>query len=270
MIVPAWIAQPPIWFWMKLDARAGRFAKTLVQWTGKSDQPLHPKHLVPSEEHCWYLPEIGEGSLVLDIGCNAGAHAIACAKVGARVVGVDLDLGELRVARNLVRRQGLETVGLCVSQCETNWPLRDRSFDVVLILDVLEHLVARGAALAETHRVLKDNGRLLVSIPNRDTSWKRLRRRLGLFDLADPDHKIEYTLDEAIAEVRSGGFELVGEPAPVVVDTPVAGLIDLVGGFSLGWYGRLTRWKRDEAGRHPGESSGFRFLLRKVERHDAE
>ena len=49
---------------------------------------------------------------------------------------------------------------------------------------------------------------------------------------------------------------------PVVYDTPLAGLIDVVGGLALAPYARLVRWKRAAALRHPEESIGFRIVAR--------
>lgn len=46
-------------------------------------------------------------------------------------------------------------------------PFADRTFDVVLLLDVLEHLAAEAPALAEAWRVLRCRGTLIVSVPYR-------------------------------------------------------------------------------------------------------
>jgi hypothetical protein len=79
----------------------------------------------------------------------------------------------------------------------------------------------------------------------------------------DPDHQIEYSREEFLAELRAGGFEPIGALEPVVLDTPWAGGIDAVGGLSLGVYGRLSRWKREVALRRPGERTCFRVIARK-------
>ena len=87
-------------------------------------------------------------------------------------------------------------------------------------------------------------------------------REAGLFSYSDPDHKIEYTEQEFVAELRAGGFEPEGPIRPTVYDTPWAGLIDAVGGLSIGLYARLARWKHDAALARPAESTGFRVLAR--------
>src|SRR5206468_7393535 len=112
-------------------------------------------------------------------------------------------------------------------------------------------------------RVLRDDGRLLVSAPNRETRWRSTLRAAGLFSYSDPDHKTEYSRDEFVAELCAGGFEPIEPLMPVVLDTPWAGAIDALGGLSLALYDRLSRWKREAALRRPDESTGFRAVARK-------
>ena len=83
------------------------------------------------------------------------------------------------------------------------------------------------------------------------------------FSYSDPDHKIEYTREEFLAELDEAGFEPEGAVMPVVLDTPWAGVIDAMGGVSLSLYDRLSRWKREAALRRPEESTGFRVVARK-------
>ena len=65
---------------------------------------------------------------------------------------------------------------------------------------------------------------------------------------------------EFVAELVEGGFRLERALMPVFYDTPWAGLIDALGGVSLGLYARLARWKREAALRHQEESTGFRAV----------
>ena len=124
---------------------------------------------------------------------------------------------------------------------------------------------ARDRVLREVRRLMMPDGILLVSVPNRDTSWKRRLHAAGLFYYTDRDHKVEYTLPEIERELGEAGFALTTDPVPVVYDTPWAGLIDLVGGLSPRLYRRLILWKIDMAKRHPGESIGWRLVCRRVE-----
>ena len=234
----------------------------LVRYTGKSPHLIHPKHLVDAPWHDWYVEHLRETDVVLDVGCANGAHTLKAAQRAHRVFGMDYDVAQLRVAVADRRKLGLANVHLFAWDLTRRFPFPSGSFDSVLFLDVIEHLHPRVEVLREIRRVLKPSGRLLVSGPNSETAWRQRLRTAGLFAFSDPDHKIEYTQAEFVAELGAGGFEPVGRIMPVVYDTPWAGVIDAVGGVSLGLYARLSRWKRDVALSRPRESTGFRVVAR--------
>jgi len=234
----------------------------LVRYTGKSRHRIHPKHLVAAPWHDWYVEHLERTDVVLDVGCANGAHTVRAAPRVRRIVGMDYDVAQLRVAAASARALGLPNVALFAWDLTRPFPFPDGAFDAALFLDVIEHLEPRVQVLAEIRRVLRPGGRLLVSGPNRETAWRRRLREAGLFAFSDPDHKIEYTRGEFLAELDAGGFEPAGPVMPVVYDTPWAGVIDAVGGISLRLYARLSRWKRDAALARPGESTGFRVAAR--------
>lgn len=247
-----------------LNRRGKAVGVRLVRCTGKSPDLVHPKHLVAAPWHDWYVAHLKPTDVVLDVGCANGAHTLLAARHVRAVLGFDRDPAQLAVARRTAARQGLVNVRLFAWDTTRPFPFPDRQFDAALFLDVIEHLGPRVAVLREIHRVLRADGRLLVSAPNRDTAWRRRVSAAGLFAYSDPDHKVEYTHEEFLAELRAGGFLPAGPVMPVVYDTPWAGLIDLVGGISLALYARLSRWRREAALRHPQESTGFRVVARKI------
>jgi len=235
----------------------------LVRYTGKSPHFIHPKHLVETPGHDWYATHLAAGDLVLDVGCANGAHTLKAAARVKRVIGMDYDVRQLRVAAATARRCGLGNLHLFAWDLVRPFPFAGDAFDAVLFLDVIEHLEARQAVLGEIRRVLRPGGRLLVSGPNRESRWRERLRGAGLFAYQDEDHKIEYSSAEFLDELEAAGFVVDGALEPVVYDTPWAGLIDVVGGFSLTLYARLARWKRERALAEPRESTGFRALARK-------
>lgn len=247
-----------------LNRRGKSLGVRLVKYTGKSPHLIHPKHLVDVPGHHWYLEHLRPADVVLDVGCANGAHTLSAATRAKRVFGIDYDVAQLKVAAAGARRAGLGNIHVFAWDLARVFPFGDAAFDVVLFLDVIEHLHARYQVLREICRVLKPDGRLLVSGPNRETTWRRRLRDAGLFAYQDPDHKIEYAREEFLAELRAGGFTVAGPLLPVVYDTPWAGLIDAIGGLSLRLYGRLSRWKHEAALRHPAESTGFRAVATKA------
>ncbi len=101
---------------------------------------------------------------ILDVACGVGYGASILARVGARhVLGVDVSpeaIGEARA------RAG-EVAEFIVGDLH-NIPCEDRSFDLVTCFETIEHVADPNRALAELRRVLRDDGILLLSSPNRD------------------------------------------------------------------------------------------------------
>jgi len=252
-----------VWLLWQADIWSTILSPRLVKWTGKSKHPIHPKHLLHTEWQHWYLPYIAADAVVLDIGCANGMHTLACARQCHTVYGFDYNPKQLAIARAKATEAGLTNVQLAEDNVEAHWDFADGQFDTVLFLDVLEHLYERDRVLQEVHRVLKPGGLLLLSIPQRETAWKRLRASVGLPAYADPDHKFEYSRGDVETMLADNYFEGM-EMTPTVYDTPLAGWIDLSGGFSLALYRRLAQWKRDTALRHPAAATGVRVVARKI------
>jgi SAM-dependent methyltransferase len=239
------------------NAKAKRLAIRLTKWTGKSRDYVHPKHLLDDTlEHYWYLEYVAPGSELLDVGCGNGMHTLKAAKRGARVAGVDASLDSLGIGLRASRQAGATHVSFVASNVEEGLPIASGRFDTVLCLDLLEHVYKRDLVLNEIRRVLKPSGILLLGVPNRATAWKRRLERAGLPFYSDPDHKIEYTLDELRDELARGGFT-IERLVSSVYDTPMTGLIDVVGGLSLPAYRYLTDVRRRLVARWPDENAGF-------------
>ena len=124
---------------------------------------------------------VGSHQDVLDIGCGKGFLAALLKRDGNRVVGVDSipEAPEHAVLEQYVRAD------LDADQERIVRGLQARRFDRVLLLDVLEHLVHPEGLLAAARAALKDNGCLVVSLPNVANITVRLMLLLGRFDYAD-------------------------------------------------------------------------------------
>lgn len=101
--------------------------------------------------------------LVLDIGCGTGATLKAINDV-CFAIGLDRSLEALRFCQKRdLQNLFLATGGLL--------PARSQSIDVVLALDLLEHIEDDAAAAKEFYRVLKPGGVLIVTVPACPELW---------------------------------------------------------------------------------------------------
>lgn len=95
------------------------------------------------------------GESILDLGCGYGAYAVALKKQGKRCVGCDINLQYLKSALSS---------GLPVVAADTLLPFPDRSFDTVLLFEVIEHVPVLDGILKEAFRVARRN--VLITVPN--------------------------------------------------------------------------------------------------------
>jgi malonyl-CoA O-methyltransferase len=100
------------------------------------------------------------GINVLDLGCGTGRHALWLAAAGATVTAVDFSEGMLAEAR---RKPGTERVRWLSHDVHSPLPLVDGEFDLVVSGLVLEHLRELHGFFGEIARVLKRDGRAVVS-----------------------------------------------------------------------------------------------------------
>ncbi|MFJ5532302.1 class I SAM-dependent methyltransferase [Streptomyces sp. NPDC093261] len=103
----------------------------------------------------WLPPRPGH---VLDLGCGTGSLSLLAAERGHRVTGVDLSPAMLTRARaKLAGHDALFLVGDAGAP-----PVRERSFDAVLVRHVLWTLPDPGRALRHWRELLRPGGRLVL------------------------------------------------------------------------------------------------------------
>ncbi len=233
----------------------------LVYLTGKYPYPVHPKHLVSNP--LWFKRVLRKNARVLDLGCGNGQITLKSAQYCHWIVGVERNPTNLETAHTEVRKRSIHNVSFVRADLEQQLPFHAQSFDVVLLLDVLEHVEKDAQLLRGIHRILTKRGVVCVAVPNRETRWKREQRKAGLSGYSDKDHKREYTEEEIRGCMEASGFQ-IQSIEPVTYDTWAAGLIDLLGGISLSLYDRCSVWKRRMVIRYPGETTGWRIIGQKL------
>jgi SAM-dependent methyltransferase len=148
------------------------------------DPELH--HGIIAAEHqsrYWWAGAAAAGKDVLDAGCGVGyGTAVLAAAGAARLVGLDND--PAAVANASSRYGGRDAVEFLQGDLR-ELPFEDSSFDLVVCFEAIEHIERQDAALDELRRVLRDDGHLLLSSPNRD-----------VFPPGNPHHVHEYSPEE--------------------------------------------------------------------------
>lgn len=112
------------------------------------------------ERYVFATKILSPGMLVLDVACGTGYGAKMLRCHGCRVVGGDLDKGELAMASS--KTTDVDFVCLNV----LSLPFENNKFDAVVSFETIEHVVEGQRFLAEIHRVLKPGGLFISSTPN--------------------------------------------------------------------------------------------------------
>ncbi len=105
-----------------------------------------------------------DGTL-LDVGCGTAPLLVAAAPRAGPLVGIDIALRWLVLARKRLAEAGVDAALICA--CAESLPFPDETFDRVVAESVLENVKDQNAALSECHRVLCPSGSLALSTPNR-------------------------------------------------------------------------------------------------------
>ena len=102
---------------------------------------------------------------VLEVACGGGMGLGYLAKVAKKVVGGDIDKDILK--HPLERYEGKNKIKIEEFDAQ-NLPFEDKSFDVVILYEAIYYLPEPEKFVSEAHRVLRDDGMLLICTANKD------------------------------------------------------------------------------------------------------
>lgn len=115
-----------------------------------------------------YIKNIGfNDKKILDVGCGDGEFSSLLLGNNNQVFGLDIS----EIAVKTAQKRGIKADLFNINE---SFPFEDRSFDVVLLFDTLEHIFDPCSVLRESYRVLKKDGILYCGVPNAAMVLNRL------------------------------------------------------------------------------------------------
>ena len=116
--------------------------------------------------------------IVADIGCGVGIEIDLIQHISDFVVGIDIDLDLLKIGKKHLHSEKVDLIAGDAYKL----PFKKRSFDVIVMFDVLEHLNNPLEVLSYLSTILKEGGLLILGVPSKYALGEVLQRFLHFLD----------------------------------------------------------------------------------------
>ena len=130
---------------------------------------------------------------ILDTGCGTGMLLKELETLGV-CYGIDIS----QMAVDFCKKRGIGNVQIADT---ANIPYSENTFDIVIALDVIEHIKDDEEALKEIYRVLKPQGMAIIAVPAFMFLW-------GVTDVIS-HHYRRYTLSELRKKIENRRFSII-------------------------------------------------------------
>jgi ubiquinone/menaquinone biosynthesis C-methylase UbiE len=134
---------------------------------------------------------------VLEIGCGPSGIIFQITQAKSRVAIEPMDLNNF-IDKDWKNAPVVKGFG-------EELPFNDKSFDIVLCFNALDHSHDPEKIIQEAHRVLLDDGDFLLWIYTLRDECRPLQ---GILNKLDPPHPNHFTFDEVIAKVNHNSFDI--------------------------------------------------------------
>lgn len=104
-----------------------------------------------------------QNTIVMEVGAATARDSVVLAENGAVAIGLDYSHEALRLAREAAQRAGVQLLLVCGDALAL--PFKNNSIDIVFHQGVLEHFRDPLPFLRENVRVIKEEGKVLVDVP---------------------------------------------------------------------------------------------------------
>jgi 2-polyprenyl-3-methyl-5-hydroxy-6-metoxy-1,4-benzoquinol methylase len=99
---------------------------------------------------------------ILDVGCGNGVISRHLGRLGFNVTGIDISEKTVEIARSLTDLPNVKFLKMSAEELVAS----GKQYDAIICSEVLEHLTDPGNLLITLNKSLKDQGKLIVTVPN--------------------------------------------------------------------------------------------------------
>jgi 2-polyprenyl-3-methyl-5-hydroxy-6-metoxy-1,4-benzoquinol methylase/glycosyltransferase involved in cell wall biosynthesis len=164
-----------------------------LPWTGERYIPELAGEIQLEHVHRYLLAlEYAQGKDVLDIACGEGFGSAILAKSSRSVIGVDI---AREAVEHAAHRYRLPNVKFQLGSC-AEIPLKSKTIDLVVSFETIEHHDQHQEMMAEIKRVLRPDGILIISSPDK-------KEYATLTNYSNPFHVKELFKEEFLALIRA-------------------------------------------------------------------
>lgn len=197
--------------------------------------------------------ELNSQQLLLDAGCGCGPYSILLSNM-VRVMGLDLSyiaIGKAKIWRDKNERQ--TKIDLVIGDIN-NLPFRDMTFDIVLCLEVLEHIQNIRKGLKEFHKVMKKGSIGVISMPNSLSIYYIIQRLIPVITPVAENPHLKYNFIN-IKNIVSEYFKIITTKSSLIF--PVIP--------TLRFYESMVKWMRlveSKLNKTPFQNFGAHYILK--------
>jgi 2-polyprenyl-3-methyl-5-hydroxy-6-metoxy-1,4-benzoquinol methylase len=155
------------------------------------------------------LEKLKPGGNILDVGCSGGHFMYWAQKRGFKPVGVELN----KKTADSAKSHGFEVFNGFIE----NAPFEPKSFDIVFLGEVIEHVNNPCQFIKDSTKFLKLGGIVVITTPNIDCFWSRSTFllykifKIPWSSVTPPYHLFQFDSNNLNLLLRKEGFKLIKE-----------------------------------------------------------
>jgi len=176
------------------------------EWKDRDSYLMFLRHLATY----YFAHTVANGLCVLDLGCGAGYGAAIIAETAQKVIALDSSLMALLAVDPRPAKTAF------ITGDGVRLPLHNKSFDLAVSFQVIEHIRDEAQYLNEVRRILVPGGRFIISTPNRALRLLPFQPPFNPYHVREYDRRsLRKTLSRWFTEVDIQGLCATPEIAAI-------------------------------------------------------